>query len=81
MAPPYHDRGGTSKSDHPQSDSIERGEIVRIEDFWRVLSTALEHYRGMRGLVHINQIASTRLEESRGCGFGARYLCGSRYWK
>jgi predicted RNA-binding protein with RPS1 domain len=62
MAPPYHDRGGAGKIDHPPPvDSIERGEVVRIEDYGAFVQ--LERYRGMRGLVHISQIASTRLEQ------------------
>jgi predicted RNA-binding protein with RPS1 domain len=64
MAPPYHDRGGGggNKSDQPPPvDSIERGEVVRIEDYGAFVQ--LERYRGMRGLVHISQIAATRLEK------------------
>jgi predicted RNA-binding protein with RPS1 domain len=60
--PPYHDRSGTGKSDQPPPvDSIERGEVVRIEDYGAFVQ--LERYRGMRGLVHISQIAATRLEQ------------------
>lgn len=64
MAPPYHDRGGTGggpSNQPPPVDSIERGEVVRIEDYGAFVQ--LERYRGMRGLVHISQIAATRLEQ------------------
>jgi predicted RNA-binding protein with RPS1 domain len=63
MAHPYQDRGGggDKSSQPPPVDSIERGEVVRIEDYGAFVQ--LERYRGMRGLVHISQIAATRLEQ------------------
>jgi predicted RNA-binding protein with RPS1 domain len=60
MAPPYHDHGGGKSDQPPPIGSIERGEVMRIEDYGAFVQ--LERYRGMRGLVHISQIASTRLE-------------------
>jgi predicted RNA-binding protein with RPS1 domain len=61
MAPPYHDHGGGKSDQPPPVGSIERGEVMRIEDYGAFVQ--LERYRGMRGLVHISQIASTRLEQ------------------
>jgi predicted RNA-binding protein with RPS1 domain len=59
--PPYHDRGGGKSDQPPPVGSIERGEVMRIEDYGAFVQ--LERYRGMRGLVHISQITSTRLEQ------------------
>jgi predicted RNA-binding protein with RPS1 domain len=61
MAPPYHDHGSVKSDQPPPVGSIERGEVMRIEDYGAFVQ--LERYRGMRGLVHISQIASTRLEK------------------
>jgi predicted RNA-binding protein with RPS1 domain len=61
MAPPYHDRGDGKSDRPPPVDSIERGEVMRIEDYGAFVQ--LERYRGMRGLVHISQISEGRLEK------------------
>jgi predicted RNA-binding protein with RPS1 domain len=59
MAPPYHDRGGASDQPPPVG-SIERGQVMRIEDYGAFVQ--LERYH-VRGMVHISQLASTRLDK------------------
>jgi predicted RNA-binding protein with RPS1 domain len=46
--------------DVPEVGAIERGEVVRIEPYGAFVQ--LESYHRIRGLVHISQIASMRLE-------------------